>query len=250
LNGKSKALRLVHSNDERGAADSITGIKIIFAAISPIQLQIKHTMKTSAPVQNKPIFLSLFQIASHIEDFAPASHSKSAMPLESSAFADLMLHREKLEEALRTAKRENDAFDASRKFSQSPAKGATRSAASQNFDDNNAGKPLDHTLIELKPTEFHLEAPFAQSVKLAADFTEWEKFPLDMMKSEDGVWYTTVPLPPGHYCYRFIVDGEWCDDPRPMLRLHNNSFGRANAVSPKWFKGLRNSSCWPWDGSL
>jgi 1,4-alpha-glucan branching enzyme len=85
-------------------------------------------------------------------------------------------------------------------------------------------------LIELKPTEFHLEAPFAESVKLAADFTEWEKFPLDMMKSEDGVWYTTVPLPPGHYSYRFIVDGEWCDDPRSMLRLHSNPFGRANAV--------------------
>jgi Glycogen recognition site of AMP-activated protein kinase len=84
-------------------------------------------------------------------------------------------------------------------------------------------------LIELKPTEFHLEAPFAESVKLAADFTEWEKFPLDMMKSEDGVWYTTVPLPPGHYSYRFIVDGEWCDDPRSMLRLHTNGISPALA---------------------
>jgi hypothetical protein len=223
-------MRLVHPNDERGASVSMTNIKIIFAAISPIQLQIKHTMKTSAPVQNNPIFPSLFQIASHIEDFAPATNSKSPMPLEPSAFADLMLHREKLEEALKSAKRENDEFDASRKFSQSPAKRATRSAASQNLDDSGAGKPLDHSLIELKSAEFHLDAPFAQSVKLAADFTEWEKFPLDMMKSEDGVWYTTVPLPPGHYSYRFIVDGEWCDDPCPILRLHNNPFGRANAV--------------------
>jgi hypothetical protein len=223
-------MRLVHSNDERSASVSMTSIKIIFAAISPIQLQIKHTMKTSAPAQSKPIFPSLFQIASHIEDFAPVTNSKSTAQPEPCAFADLMAHREKLEEALRIAKRENDAFDASRKFSQSPATRATRSAASQNLDDGNAGKPLNHSLIELKPTEFHLEAPFAESVKLAADFTEWEKFPLDMMKSEDGIWYATVPLPPGHYSYRFIVDGEWCDDPRSMLRLHTNPFGRANAV--------------------
>jgi len=160
----------------------------------------------------------------------PAPGSKSPAPPESSAFADLMLHREKLEAALKNAQSENDAFDASRKFSQSPGKRATRSAAAKNLDESNARKPSSHSLIELKSTEFHLEAPFAQSVKLAADFTDWEKFPLDMIKSVDGVWYATVPLPPGHYSYRFIVDGEWCDDPRPILRLHNNPFGRANAV--------------------
>jgi len=222
-------MSLIHSSGKLNASVSMTSIKILFAAISPIQLQIKHTMKTSAPAQNKPLIPSLFQIASHLEDFAPASNSKSPAPPVPSTFADLMLHREKLEQALRIAKSENDAFDASRKFSQSPAKRATRSAASQNFDDSNAGKPSS-PLIELKPTEFHLEAPFAESVKLAADFTEWEKFPLDMMKSVDGVWYTTVPLPPGHYSYRFIVDGEWCDDPSSVLRLHDNPFGRANAV--------------------
>jgi AMP-activated protein kinase-like protein len=230
MNGKSKVMSLMSSNGECSASVSMASIKILFAAISPIQLHINHTMKTSAPVQNKPLIPSLFQIASHLEDFVPATNSKSPTPLESSAFADLMLHREKLEEALKAAKSENDAFDASRKFSENPAKRATRSAASQNFDDSSAGKPSNHSLIELKPTEFHLEAPFAESVKLAADFTEWEKFPLDMIKSEDGVWYTTVPLPSGHYSYRFIVDGEWCDDPISVLRLHDNPFGRANAV--------------------
>jgi hypothetical protein len=140
-------MRLVHSNYEHSNSVSMTSIKVLFAAISPIQLQIKYTniMKTSALIQNKSLFPSLFQIASHIEDFAPATTSKSPTPLEPCAFADLMLHREKLEEALQNAKRENDAFDASRKFSQSPAKRATRSAASQNFDDSNAGKSLDHS---------------------------------------------------------------------------------------------------------
>jgi hypothetical protein len=187
-------------------------------------------MKISAPVQNKSLMPSLFQIASRLEDFVPATSSQSPTTLEPSAFADLMRNREKLEEALKIAKNENDAFDASRKFSKRPAKRATRSAASINLDDSNAGKPSNPSLIELKPAEFHLVAPFAKSVKLAADFTEWEKFPLDMMESEDGVWYTTVPLPPGHYSYRFMVDGEWCDDPRPIIHLHNNPFGGNNAV--------------------
>ena len=208
----------------------MTSIKILFAAESPIPLHINHAMKTSAPVQNKPMIPSLFQIASQLEDFAPATSSKSPAPREPSAFADLMLHREKLEAALILARRENDAFDASRKFSQSPANRPTRSAASKNLDDRAGSNPANNPLIELKPTEFHLEAPFARLVKLAADFTEWETFPLDMIKSEDGVWHTTVPLPPGHYSYRFIVDGEWCDDPYSIFRLHNNPFGRANAV--------------------
>jgi 1,4-alpha-glucan branching enzyme len=99
----------------------------------------------------------------------------------------------------------------------------------KNRDDSCARKLSKHSLVELKTTEFHLEAPFAESVKLAADFTDWEQFPLDMIKSEDGVWFATVPLPRGHYSYRFIVDGEWCDDPHPV-QLVPNPFGTTNAV--------------------
>ena len=223
-------MSLVPSNGKCIASVSMTSIKILFAGISPIQLQIKHTMKTSAPVQNKPLIPSLFQIASRIEGFAPTTASKSAPPSSETPFADLMLHPEKLEAALKTAKRENGAFDSARTFSKSPVKRATRSATSKDHDDSSVRKLSDHLLVELKTTEFHLEAPFAESVKLAADFTDWDQFPLDMIKSEDGVWYTTVPLPPGHYSYRFIVDGEWCDDPSSVLHLHDNPLGRANAV--------------------
>ena len=92
------------------------------------------------------------------------------------------------------------------------------------------GKFPNPSLVELKQIEFHLAAPFAGSVKLAADFTDWEKFPPDMMKSENDVWHAVVPLPAGSYSYRFIVDGEWCDDLRPGLRVHNNPFAPASAV--------------------
>jgi hypothetical protein len=186
-------------------------------------------MKTSAPIQNTPIIPSLFHVASRIEDFAPAIISRSAPSLNETPFADLMLHPEKLEAALKTAKMENNAFDSARTFGKSPVKRATRSATLKNRDDSSVRKPSNHSLVELKTTEFHLEAPFAESVKLAADFTDWDQFSLDMIKSEDGVWYTDVPLPPGQYAYRFIVDGEWCDDPHPV-QLVPNPFGTTNAV--------------------
>lgn len=86
-----------------------------------------------------------------------------------------------------------------------------------------------HLPPHLTNMEFSLEAPMARSVKLAADFTDWDRFPLDMIQSVDGVWWTIVPLLPGEYNYRFIVDGQWCDDPRACLHVQN-PFGTSNAV--------------------
>jgi hypothetical protein len=49
------------------------------------------------------------------------------------------------------------------------------------------------------------------------------------MHSPDGTWFTVVPLAPGSYCYRFIVDGQWCDDPG-SARHAPNPFGTENAM--------------------
>lgn len=80
---------------------------------------------------------------------------------------------------------------------------------------------------ELKQTEFSPEAWSAKSVLLAADFTEWEQFPIQMARAENGVWRVAVPLASGNYSYRFIVDGQWCDDPNCDYRIPN-PFGTAN----------------------
>src|SRR5882672_9097606 len=76
---------------------------------------------------------------------------------------------------------------------------------------------------------FRLEMPAAQTVKLVADFTGWDKNPLDLSPGENGVWQVTVALPPGRYAYRFLVDGEWHDDPQ-CVECKPNPFGTANAV--------------------
>jgi hypothetical protein len=66
----------------------------------------------------------------------------------------------------------------------------------------------------LKQVVFSLAMPGAAMVQLAADFTDWEQSPINMIRFEDGCWSTTVPLPAGVYAYSFLVDGQWFDDSR------------------------------------
>lgn len=83
--------------------------------------------------------------------------------------------------------------------------------------------------IEMQKRTFSYTAPTAHSVLLAGDFTRWLKHPIPLFKQANGTWTTTTPLAPGTYHYRFLVDGEWCDDPNCTLRV-KNPFGTQNAV--------------------
>src|SRR5919108_1832337 len=59
---------------------------------------------------------------------------------------------------------------------------------------------------------FTLEASDAEQVHLAGDFNDWT---LDGSEMEliDGIWKKVVKLPPGRYRYRYVIDGEWQNDP-------------------------------------
>jgi 1,4-alpha-glucan branching enzyme len=76
---------------------------------------------------------------------------------------------------------------------------------------------------------FAFNAPAALSVQLVGDFTHWEKTPISLKKEKDGVWRASVELAPGTYHYRFLVDGQWRDDPECTLRVPN-PFGGNNSV--------------------
>jgi len=80
-----------------------------------------------------------------------------------------------------------------------------------------------------KKQTFRLSASTAQRVLLVGDFTHWQKNGISMQKGNDGVWKTTIELPPGKHTYRFMVDGEWQDDPECTLRIPN-PFGSQNMV--------------------
>ena len=76
---------------------------------------------------------------------------------------------------------------------------------------------------------FSLSAPDARNVKLAGDFTGWEDEAREMKRQRNGAWKTTVAVPPGQHEYRFIVDGQWADDPKCDARKPN-PFGGENCT--------------------
>jgi 1,4-alpha-glucan branching enzyme len=76
---------------------------------------------------------------------------------------------------------------------------------------------------------FAMRAPAALSVQLVGDFTHWQKSPINLRKEPDGTWRTVVELPSGLHHYRFLVDGEWRDDPECAIRVPN-PFGSENSV--------------------
>ena len=77
--------------------------------------------------------------------------------------------------------------------------------------------------------EFFYSAPEANSVRLVGDFTHWQSKPINLLKQADGVWKASIALAAGTYHYRFLADGQWCDDPQCTLRIPN-IFGSHNMV--------------------
>lgn len=79
-------------------------------------------------------------------------------------------------------------------------------------------------------TQFVLVAPNAKSVTLVGDFNDWSLSATRLVKQPgDGVWFITMPLPPGRYRYAFVVDGTtWRSDPNAPAA--EDEFGRPNSV--------------------
>jgi 1,4-alpha-glucan branching enzyme len=82
-----------------------------------------------------------------------------------------------------------------------------------------------------RPVEVELtcEAPQAETVFVAGDFNQWRADDLRLRQDETGTWKVQVWLAPGRHEYRFIVDGEWKDDPHASARVPN-AFGSNNCV--------------------
>jgi 1,4-alpha-glucan branching enzyme len=83
--------------------------------------------------------------------------------------------------------------------------------------------------LSTKSQVFSIRASGAQSVLLVGDFTQWEKKPIELKKTEADTWTVVVKLPPGKHQYRFIVDNVWRDDTEATLRVPN-AFGTENSI--------------------
>jgi hypothetical protein len=71
--------------------------------------------------------------------------------------------------------------------------------------------------------------PTAREVLVGSSFNNWKPTATPMTKQRGGQWSTEVLLPPGHYEYRLVVDGQWQDDPMAS-RFVTNPFGGLNCV--------------------
>lgn len=71
--------------------------------------------------------------------------------------------------------------------------------------------------------------PHAREVSVAGSFNLWQPTATPLTLSGEGKWVVELSLPPGRYEYRFIVDGEWVDDPA-ATEVVPNPHGGANAL--------------------
>jgi len=70
----------------------------------------------------------------------------------------------------------------------------------------------------------------ARQVLIAGDFNNWSPASTPMMSmGRPGEWTTKLPLQPGRYRYRFVVDGRWVTDPHNHY-VETNQFGELNNV--------------------
>ncbi|HSY29858.1 MAG TPA: glycogen-binding domain-containing protein, partial [Burkholderiaceae bacterium] len=77
---------------------------------------------------------------------------------------------------------------------------------------------------------FTLNRPDAQIVYLCGNFNEWSPRSLRMFRRNlNGPWEKRVPLRPGRYQYKFIVDGEWIHDPAARENAANDH-GTLNSI--------------------
>ena len=70
----------------------------------------------------------------------------------------------------------------------------------------------------------------AKKVLIAGDFNNWSAMSTPMQTNgKPGLWTTKLPLQPGRYRYRLVVDGQWMTDPNNKY-VETNQFGELNNI--------------------
>jgi 1,4-alpha-glucan branching enzyme len=90
-----------------------------------------------------------------------------------------------------------------------------------------SGSAASGTRTRKKTHKFSIDAPVAHHVSVAGSFNDWT--PQALKRNTKGVWGISVPLSPGTYEYKFVVDGDWLEDPLSADRAPS-PFGGFNSV--------------------
>jgi chromosome partitioning protein len=119
----------------------------------------------------------------------------------------------------------------------------TMPGASSNGNGNgHASAPVIAKNTEQKLEEFYgvkqigedvvFRSKFSQAKKvlIAGDFNNWTPVSTPMQPADEpGEWRMRLPLSPGKYRYRLVVDGQWVTDPNNQY-VEANQFGELNNV--------------------
>ncbi|NQT23027.1 MAG: AAA family ATPase [Candidatus Omnitrophica bacterium] len=89
---------------------------------------------------------------------------------------------------------------------------------------------LLYSNVYSKEKAFNFYAPEASEVHVVGDFNQW-KITDDsrLVKNEKGFWEQRLYLVPGHYRYKFIVDGLYFEDPENPKK-ESNPYGNSDSV--------------------
>jgi 1,4-alpha-glucan branching enzyme len=76
---------------------------------------------------------------------------------------------------------------------------------------------------------FAIDAQDAREVYLLGDFNHWDPKKHPLKRKGRNRWEASVTLPQGQYEYKFLVDGQWVEDPLND-QVCRNCFGTYNNV--------------------
>jgi len=88
---------------------------------------------------------------------------------------------------------------------------------------------LKEELPKLNEVFLSVKAPDAKEVYLAGEFNNWKLDENSRMEQTNGFWTKRLSLNNGKYRYRFVIDGNWLEDPvNPLTQL--NTYGTLDSL--------------------
>jgi len=121
----------------------------------------------------------------------------------------------------------------------SKAKGSAPAATSERRlkspSKTNGGPPPNQPIgerfpaLEKQEVALGILAPEANKVEVAGSFNGWQPSLTPLRNIGAGDWRVRLMLRAGEYEYRFVVDGQWVDDPLATQSVAN-PFGSYNSV--------------------
>lgn len=88
---------------------------------------------------------------------------------------------------------------------------------------------IKEKLPSMAEVVFTYNSAQAKEVYVAGDFNNWRLDDTSRMEQENGTFRKRIKLRPGRYRYRFVVDGQWIDDPNNQSK-EMNPYGQMDSL--------------------